>query len=319
MPNLFLQNVIAVIWDFDQTLTPDYMQKPIFEHYQVEEDQFWSEVKGLAKRYRDHGVAVSGDIAYLNHLITYARAGVLPDLNNRKLTELGAQIAFFPGMPRFMSVLKDHIGNHPEYKKYGIQVEHYIVSTGLAAMIRGSAITPFVDGIWGCEFIENPLPPGYLGLQAEDVDACGASVINQIGYAIDNTTKTRAIFEINKGTNKWPQIDVNASIALEKRRVPFQNMIYVADGPSDVPVFSLVKERGGKTYAVYPSGREKALRQVDGLLKAGRVDAFGEANYEPDSQTHMWLLLQAERVADRIVGAREQAVRNVVSEPPVHL
>lgn len=314
--NLFLQNVIAVIWDFDQTLTPDYMQKPIFEHYAVSEEQFWSEVRGLAGRYREQGVAVSGDIAYLNHLITYARAGVLKGLNNQMLTELGARIRFFPGMPRFMAGLKQHVEAHPEYMKYGIRVEHYVVSSGLAAMIRGSAVMPFVDGIWGCEFIENPLPPGYMD---QKETGAGETVINQIGYAIDNTTKTRAIFEINKGTNKWPEIEVNASIALEKRRVPFQNMIYVADGPSDVPVFSLVKERGGKTYAVYPTGRERALRQVDKLLKDGRVDAFGEANYEPGSQTYLWLRVQAERIARRIVAAREQAVRNVVSEPPVHL
>lgn len=317
VPDLFLQNVIAVIWDFDKTLTPDYMQKPIFDHYQVDEDEFWLEVRGLGERYREQGIAVSRDIAYLNHLITYAQAGVLPGLNNRMLTELGGKIAFYPGMPRFMSELKEHIGTHSEYKKYGIQVEHYIVSNGLAAMIRGSLIMPFVDGIWGCEFIENPLPPGYL--KENRAVAAGEPVISQIGYAIDNTTKTRAIFEINKGTNKWPRIEVNASIAPEKRRVPFQNMIYVADGPSDVPVFSLVKERGGKTYAVYPSGREQALRQVDILLKNGRVDAFGEANYARGSQTHMWLMLQTERIAERIVEAREQAVRNVVSEPPVHL
>ena len=68
---------------------------------------------------------------------------------------------------------------------------------------------------------------------------------------IDNTTKTRAIFEINKGTNKNPGIDVNAKVVPEDRRIPLQNMIYIADGPSDVPSFSVVKKGGGKTYAVY--------------------------------------------------------------------
>ncbi len=53
---------------------------------------------------------------------------------------------------------------------------------------------------------------------------------------IDNTSKTRAIFEINKGSNKF-KIDVNSKIDRDRRRVPFSNMIYVADGPSDIPVF----------------------------------------------------------------------------------
>ncbi|MDA8097675.1 MAG: haloacid dehalogenase-like hydrolase [Desulforudis sp.] len=316
MPDLFLQNVIAVIWDFDKTLIPEYMQKPIFEHYGIDGEAFWAEVDGLPERYRAQGITVFRDIAYLNHLITYAQVGKMPGLNNRVLAELGRKLVFYSGMPGFMAELKGSIEEHPEFKKYEITVEHYVVSNGLAAVIRGSAIKPYTDGIWGCEFIENPLPPGYLG-QPRSGDGPG-EVISQIGYAIDNTTKTRAIFEINKGTNKWPRIDVNASIAPEKRRVPFQNMIYVADGPSDVPVFSLVKERGGKTYAVYRSGSARELQQVDSLLRNGRVDAYGEANYESGSQTYMWLMLQAERIAKRIVDARENAVKTVVSDPPVH-
>lgn len=317
MPDLFLQNVITVIWDFDKTLIPEYMQKPIFEQYGVDGRVFWSEVDGLEERYHEQGITVFRDIAYLNHLITYAQTGIMPNLNNRMLAKLGRKLVFYSGMPDFMAELKRSIEQHPDFKRYEISVEHYIVSNGLAAMIRGSAVSGYVDGIWGCEFIENPLPPGYLQ-QSPSGDAPDP-VISQIAYAIDNTTKTRAIFEINKGTNKWPLINVNASIAPAKRRVPFQNMIYVADGPSDVPVFSLVKERGGKTYAVYRSGSAQELQQVDTLLRNGRVDAYGEANYESGTQTYMWLMLQAEKVAQRIVEARDSAVKTIVSGPPVHL
>ena len=125
-------------------------------------------------------------------------------------------------------------------------------------MIRGSAIAPCVNGIWGCEFIENPIPPGFL--QQEELPIDPVLEISQIGMMIDNTTKTRALFEINKGTNKNPAIDVNADIRPEDRRVPFQNMIYIADGPSDVPSFSVVKKNGGKTYAVYRSGIDGRVR-----------------------------------------------------------
>ena len=86
---------------------------------------------------------------------------------------------------------------------------------------------------------------------------------------IDNTTKTRALFEINKGTNKNPAMDVNAKIAPEDRRIPFQNMIYIADGPSDIPSFSVVKGHGGKAYGVYNPDRPDEFAQNDRLQHAG--------------------------------------------------
>ena len=102
-------------------------------------------------------------------------------------------------------------------------------------MISGSGIAPLVNGIWGSEFIENSLPPGFLTQKELSLDPNGE--ISQIGMMIGNTTKTCALFEINKGTNKNPSIDVNSDIKPADRRVPFQNMIYISDGPIDVPVF----------------------------------------------------------------------------------
>ena len=75
--------------------------------------------------------------------------------------------------------------------------------------------------------------------------------MGQIAYAVDNTSKTRALFEINKGCNKMSWMDVNAPIARDVRRIPFHSMEYIGDGPSDVPCFSLVSRFGGRTYAVY--------------------------------------------------------------------
>ncbi len=95
-------------------------------------------------------------------------------------------------------------------------------------MIKGSIIKEYVEDIWGCELI-----------QAKDEN--GNFEISEIGYTIDNTSKTRAIFEINKGVNKNTGYDVNAKIKEGNRRVLFKNMIYIADGPSDVPAFSLIK------------------------------------------------------------------------------
>ena len=230
---LFTQNTIACIWDFDKTLIPEYMQSPLFRRYGIDEATFWEETNKLAEHYRKRGYHLSPEIAYLNHLLTYVLAGPLHGLNNKILFECGAEIKFYGGLPEFFSEVKVYAREKPEYVKHDISVEHYIVSTGLAPMVRGSAVARHVDGIWACEFVENPLQPGFLRQKELLIDA--TSEIAQIGMVIDNTTKTRAIFEINKGTNKNPAIDVNSKMAAEDRRIPIQNMIYLADGPSDVP------------------------------------------------------------------------------------
>ncbi len=314
---LFTQNIIACIWDFDKTLIPEYMQSPLFRRFGVNEAKFWAETNSLVEHYRRRGYHLSGEIAYLNHLLTYVHAGEMPKLNNKLLRECGGEIKFYPGLPQFFDRVKQYAAEKEIYRKNEIQVEHYIVSTGLAEMIRGSAIAKHVDGIWGCEFIENPLQPGFL--KQNELEISAEAEIAQIGMVIDNTTKTRALFEINKGTNKNAAIDVNANIVPEDRRIPFLNMIYIADGPSDIPSFSVVKKGGGKAYAVYNPARTDEFAQNDRLRHVGRIDHYGPADYTEASSTAQWLRLHIHSICDRIVIDREAAVAQRVSRPPKHL
>ncbi|MBL4576185.1 MAG: haloacid dehalogenase-like hydrolase [Opitutaceae bacterium] len=314
---LFTQNIIACIWDFDKTLIPGYMQSPLFRHYNIDEARSWEETNSLAEHYKQRGYNASGESIYLNHLLSYVRNGPLKGLNNKILQECGKEIEFYEGIPQFFQTLKQLVQSKAEYRKHDISLEHYIVSTGLAEIIRGSLIGKEVEDLWGCEFIENPLPPGFLSQKELLID--GDREISQIGTMIDNTTKTRALFEINKGTNKNPAIDVNANINPEDRRIPFQNMIYIADGPSDIPSFSVVKSNGGKTYAVYKPGSTEEFEQNDRLLQVGRIHAYGQARYTPESNTSMWLQMHVQHICDRIVTDREAAVSKKVSKPPRHL
>lgn len=316
-PKIFTQNVIACIWDFDRTLIPGTMQKPIFEAYNVDAKQFWDEVNALPEIYRKRGVRVFSDTVYLNHLISYVRNGPLKGLNNARLHALGAELEFYPGLPDFFKTLQEIPLKNSEYHAHDITLEHYIISNGLAEMVRGSAIAPFVENIYGCEFIENPCPPNY-NLQSE-LDMDTPMEINQIGCIVDNTIKTRFLFEINKGCNKNTEIDVNAFVRAEDRRIPIKNMLYIADGPSDVPAFSVVTRGGGKTYAVYPKGSQKAFAQNDMLLRTGRIQAYGPADYQKDSSTSMWLKMHVEDICNRIVKDRENALASRMTAPPGHL
>ena len=113
---LFLQNIIACIWDFDKTLIPGYMQTPIFDHYRVDAKKFWKEVNELPNYYRKNSLdLIVPDTVYLNHFITYARDGIFKGLNNRGLREFGAEIEFYKGLPEFFDEVKHYVkANHAD-------------------------------------------------------------------------------------------------------------------------------------------------------------------------------------------------------------
>ena len=322
-PNLqpFPQNVIAVIWDFDKTLIPGYMQKPLFEEYKINEREFWDEVNALPGFYDALGLPLfPRDIGYLSHVLTYIRDGTFAELSNRKLRELGAKIEFFPGLPGFFGDLKRSIEDAPRFKQRDIKLEHYIVSTGLRQMILGSQIANHVVSVWACELLGIAAPPGPHPEVEGGREAFDNATLTGIAYAIDNTTKTRALFEINKGVNIHPEIDVNARMPKDARRVPFEHMIYIADGPSDVPSFAVVKQQGGRTFAVYPpTADDKAFRQIAGLQDQERVHAFGPADYAPGTHTVRCITTWAEQIAEDIASRWETALSDTIGKPPTHI
>jgi len=312
MKKIFQQNVIALVWDFDKTLIPYYMQRPLFQKYGIDEPSFWNETKRLVELYTAKGIRVNHETAYLNHLLTYVQEGHLKGLNNDILFELGKELSFFDGIPDFFKKTKEYISTNKAYAKYEIQLEHYVVSSGLAQMVKGSALAQHIDDVWACEFIESPLVP----INGKLEEKSGDTEISSIAYSIDNTTKTRALFEISKGVNKYPgEIDVNQSMPEEHRRIPFKHMIYIADGPSDIPSFSVVKKGGGKAFAVYDPNNERSFPQAKSLLTSGRVDMFGEANYASGT-TYTWLMDEIKGLADQIVSKKQSELSEAKSGVP---
>ncbi|MDZ4858379.1 MAG: HAD family hydrolase [Candidatus Hydrogenedentes bacterium] len=309
---LFLQNVIAVIWDFDKTLSPHYMQKPLFDAYDIDEQLFWDEVKALPDYYRRANISIQRDTCYLGHLLAYVRTGRMPGLNNAKLREIGAAIEFYPGIPSLFSSLEE-AAKQDKYEEHDLRLEHYVVSTGLVEMIRGSRVAAHLEGIYGSEFIEEPAVPGF-----DPLGTPNAGLISQIAGFLDNTTKTRALFEINKGVNKEPSISVNDTIPEDERRVPFKNMIYIADGPSDIPSFSVVRKHDGQTCAVYANDTTRDFKQALALQENGRVAFCGPADYREGTHTYRWLHNQIGRIADRIISERKKTFNSKVGRGPSH-
>lgn len=292
-----MSNIIAIIWDCDKTLIDGYMQDPIFEEYNIDGGKFWKNNSVEIEKSRKKGIRVNEDTFYLNSFIRGAHNGQFTNLSNAKLREFGDRQRFYPGIPELFKKTKDLL-NDKSYNEYGIQVEHYIVSTGFAEIIRGSTLNDYVEDIWGCELLEDE-----------------NGLINEIVYTIDNTTKTRAIFEINKGKD----IPVNSKIPQNLRRVRFENMIYIADGPSDIPAFSVVKKGGGATFAIYPKGDMKAMQQVEQMREDGRVDMYAEADYSEGTTAYMWITNELLKMANRIRDTEKKKIANSTSGVPKHL
>lgn len=305
-----MANIIAVIWDCDKTLVDGYMQDPLFKRYEIDSHKFWSEVNRAPEEYQSknklNGNRVNPDTYYLNHFIKCAHDGTMPGLNNEVLRAAGSELKFYPGIPEIFEYTKKMFKDDSKYSEYGIMVEHYIVSTGFAETIRGSKLMPYVDGIWGCELLESD-------------DEKGNKVINEIVYTIDNTTKTRAIFEINKGVGHNEDVNVNTNIPEALRRVRFENMIYIADGPSDIPAFSVVNQNHGATFAVYPKGNLEAMKQVDQMRADGRVNMFAEADYREGTTANMWIIKKIQEMADRIRAKEKEKLKASISSTPKHL
>lgn len=286
------QTTIGIIYDYDQTLSPNYMQDEVlFPHFGINPTQFWKRSRELVDN-----EGYDGELAYLKCLLDYLG---MDRPTNAELRRLGANLKFYKGLPEMFEELHGVLTD--QHRMMGIKIEHYIVSSGMKALLDGSALAPLVKRLFGCEF-------------GEDKDGR----ITFPKRVISHTTKTQYIFRINKGMLE-PTDDVNDHMAPELRPIPFQNMIYVGDGPTDVPCFTLMKKYGGHALAVYNPDEQnrssfRKCYQLSAL--ADRVKHIAPADYRAGSHLRLLLEEMVAEIADTIVRRTRQEIEDgTVSAP----
>ena len=190
--------IVALIYDFDGTLSPGNMQEFGFiQAIGKKPQEFWQESDNIAV-----GQDASNILSYMKLMFDEARkAGI--KLRREDFKRFGASVELFSGVAEWFGLINAY------GKQKGVKIEHYINSSGLAEMIEGTAVAKEFKRVFACSFLYNE-----------------AGEAEWPGVAVDYTAKTQFLFKINKGIlsirdNK----KVNESQAEDNKRIPFPHMI----------------------------------------------------------------------------------------------
>lgn len=287
------QSTIAIIYDYDQTLSPSYMQdEAIFPVFGIKPESFWKQCGVLVQEQ-----GFDNELAYMKALLDYLE---MDRPTNAELRKLGERLSFYKGLPEMFEEFQTRLLT-PEQVAHGITVEHYIISSGLKALIEGSRLAPYVRAIFGCEYAEDP--QGRITFPKR---------------VISHTQKTQYLFRINKGMLDMSQ-DVNDHMPAELRPVPFTNMIYIGDGPTDVPCFTVMRRNGGQAIAVYNAedpSRTSFRKCYQLSTHADRVKNIAPSDYREGSHLRLLLEEMVHEVADRIVQRRRDDLEAATVKAP---
>lgn len=270
------KSIIALIYDFDKTLTDRDMQDYTFiPSLNMTCEEFWRECNGMAREKKMDGI-----LAMMHNMIKRARGKTV--LTADSLKELGKNVCYYNGVPEWF----DLINEYGESK--GVMIEHYIVSSGLKKIIEGTSIAPKFKAIFASEFVYD-----------ED------GVPYWPAIALNYTSKTQFLFRINKGIFDISDSEtLNEHLDERQRRVPFENMVYIGDGFTDVPSMKLTKLNGGHSIGVFDD--EPLFAQK--MMSVGRINFMVKADYTKGSELY--------KIVTRIIDmlSAESELRNMSYE-----
>ena len=277
----FFQSTIAVVYDFDGTLSPQPMQEyTVLPKIGVEPAAFWDKVNRDARETESDMMLV-----YMRHIIEALELGRI-DVKREDFAAMAYRIKYFPGVTTWFKRMNAYVRRRSGGK---VKLLHYLISAGQKEILEGASIRNEFRRIYASEYHFNHH---------------GVATFPKL--LVTGTMKTQFLFRINKGREGITE-SIDEHMPESERPIPFQNMIYVGDGMTDVPSMALTKKSGGHTVAVYQrggKGREVCVK----LLNAGRADFIAPADYRAGSK----LARRVELLLDAIIAGiayRREAFR----------
>ena len=275
--------IIAFLYDFDKTLcTTDMEDYAFIPSLGYTPAEFWGRANAFGWENRMDGL-----LAYMYTMIQECAAQNIK-LDRAFLNHCGESIQLFPGVREWFARI-NAFG-----ESLGVQVDHYVISSGLREIIEGSGIAQEFREIYACEFYYN-----------ENGDACWPKL------DVNFTNKTQFVYRINKGIlDVSRDKELNDSMPDDSKRVPFTNMIYMGDGLSDVPCMKMMRAYGGQAIAVYQASNRQG---VEKLLADGRVDFIFPADYREDMELDRTVrdILRKMTITDRLLEVNNRQLRSI--------
>ena len=275
--------IIAFLYDFDKTLcTTDMEDYAFIPSLGYTPAEFWGRANAFGWENRMDGL-----LAYMYTMIQECAAQNIK-LDRAFLNHCGESIQLFPGVREWFARI-NAFG-----ESLGVQVEHYVISSGLREIIEGSGIAQEFREIYACEFYYN-----------ENGDACWPKL------DVNFTNKTQFVYRINKGIlDVSRDKELNDSMPDDSKRVPFTNMIYMGDGLSDVPCKKMMRAYGGQAIAVYQASNRQG---VEKLLADGRVDFIFPADYREGMELDRTVrdILRKMTITDRLLEVNNRQLRSI--------
>jgi phosphoserine phosphatase len=263
---------MAIAYDFDGTLAPGNMQEHQFlPDIGTTPTAFWKEVRETAKQHQADEVLV-----YMNLMLRKAAANAVP-VRRDDFKQRGKSIKLFEGVADWFTRITAYA------KSKGVDLRHYLISSGNQEIFAGTPIAKRFAGVFASKYL---------------FDANG--VAQWPALAINYTTKTQYLFRINKGVTDISDNDaVNRFVPKAERAVPFENMVFIGDGATDIPCFRLVKEQGGLSVAVYSPGKHGGRTKAGQYLHDERVHAVVPAIYTDGSLLDKIIKARIDEIATR--------------------
>jgi len=244
---------VVFAYDFDGTLAPGNMQEHAFipGELGMNHQDFWAETKQIAIDQRGDPI-----LAYMHLMLEKAREKGI-ELSRDAWTRRGHDLPLFPGVAGWFD------RQNARAEALGLDLRHFIISSGNREIIEGSPIAHHFERIYASAFMFDA-----------DGDAIGPAL------AVNYTGKTQYLFRINKWTlEEWDEVAINKVLAKDARPVPFDRIAFFGDGTTDIPTMRLVTDQGGQAIAVYNPSNSNSKDAALKLRDDGRAGFAGPADY----------------------------------------